>query len=158
MQVGLGKVSVGEVRAHRIEQICGDHGVEQASGIHRQGVKQLGLTRIDRRQLVEQRLDIGGSDVPLGQDELEHARDDTCGKIEISREDRTGAERLLERQQGAIGGDPQAARHAEKRVGLLVVLHGHTEPLARPKRTGQLAETRVHLLTLAIVLGLIERR
>ena len=158
MQVGLGQVGVGEVRAHRIEQICGDHGIEQASRIHRQGVKQLGFTRIDRRQLVEQRLGIGGSNAPLGQDELENARDDTCGKIEISREYRTGAEGLLERQQGALGGDPQAARHAEKRVGLLVVLHGHTEPLARLERTGQLVETRAHLLVLASVLGLIERR
>jgi len=96
--------------------------------------------------------------VPLCQDELENARDDACGKIEIGREDRTGAEGLLERQQGAIGGDPQATRHAKERVGLLVVLHGHTEPLARLERTGQLVETRAHLLMLASIPGLIERR
>ncbi|VWM08213.1 Uncharacterised protein [Collinsella intestinalis] len=107
---------------------------------------------------MKQRLDIEGSNAPLGQDELENSRDDACGKIEIGREYRTGAERLLERQQGALGGDPQAARHAEERVCLLVVLHNDAEPLARLERTEQLVEAGVHLLGLARVLGIIGRR
>ena len=47
MQVRLGKIGIGKIRTHGIEQVRGNHRVKQPRRVNQQRVQELRLTRID---------------------------------------------------------------------------------------------------------------
>ena len=138
LQIGIGQIRLIKLGAVGIQQIGGDHSIEDARGIDGQRIHELGLRGIDGRKLVQQRLHVRARHAALHKQAREHAGDHAVGNVEAIDHGRRTAVALLERKQPLGRRQPQRARQAKKCAFLLVIVHHSGNPLARINRASDL--------------------
>ena len=139
LQIRIGQVRLIKLGAVGIQQVGSDHGIENARGIGRQRIHELGLRGIDGRKLVQERLHVRARHATLHKQAREHADDHAVGDVEAIDRNRCAAVALLERKQALGGRQPQRARQAKERPLFFVVVHHGGDPLAGLNRAGDLS-------------------
>ena len=139
LQIGIGQIRLVKLRAVRIQQVGGNHGVEDTRGIDCQRIHELGLRRIDGRKLVQQRLRIRARHAALHKQARKHAGNHAVGEVEAIDYGSGTAVALLEREQALGRRQPQRARQSKERALFLVVVHHGGDPLAGINRAGDLS-------------------
>ena len=139
LQIRIGKICLIELGAIGIQQVSGDHGIEDTRGIGSERIHELGLRRIDGRKLVQQRLRIRARHAALHKQARKHAGDHTVSEVEAIDYGSGGAVALLEREQALGRRQPQRARQSKERALFLVVVHHGGDPLAGINRAGDLS-------------------
>ena len=102
LQIGIGQICLIELGAVGIQQVGGNHGIEDARRIDCQRIHELGLRRIDGRKLVQQCLHIRARHATLHKQTREHAGNHAVDEVEALNLSRRTAIALLEREQ-ALG-------------------------------------------------------
>ena len=138
LQIGIGQIHLVKLGAVGIQQVGGNHGVEDTRGIDCQRIHELGLRRIDGRKLMQQRLRIRARNATLHKQARKHAGNHAVGKVEALNLSRRAAVALLEREQALGRRQPQRARQSKERALFLVVVHHGGNPLACLDRTRNL--------------------
>ena len=149
LQIGIGQIRLVKLRAVRIQQVGGDHGVEDARGVDCQRIHELGLRRIDGRKLVQQRLHIWARHTALHKQTREHAGNHAVNEVEALNLSRRTAVALLEREQALGRRQPQCARQSKERTLFLVVVHHGGDPLTGTNRAGNLSRNGTKRVSIA---------
>ena len=149
LQIRIGKIRLIELGAIGIQQIGSDHGIEDARGIGSKRIHELGLRRIDGRQLVQQRLHIRARHATLHKQTREHAGNHAVDEVEALNLSRRAAVALLERKQPLGRRQPQCARQSKERALFLVVVHHGGDPLAGINRVGDLSRNGAKRVSIA---------
>ena len=138
LQIRIGKICLIELGAVGIQQVGGNHGIEDARRIDCQRIHELGLRRIDGRKLVQQHLHIRARHATLHKQTREHASNHAVDEVEALNLSRRAAVALLEREEALGRRQPQRARQSKERALFLVIVHHGGDPLARLDRTRNL--------------------
>ena len=149
LQIGIGQIRLIELGAVGIQQVGGDHGVEDAHGVDCQRIHELGLGRIDGRKLMQQRFHIRARHAALHKQARKHTDNHAVGEIEAINHGSGTAVALLKRKQPPGRRQPQRARQAKKRALLLVIVHHGGNPLACLDRTSDLVGSSSERLGIA---------
>ena len=137
-QIRIGKICLIELGAVGVQQVGGNHGIEDACGISGQRIHELGLRRIDGRKLVQQHLHIRARHATLHKQTREHASNHAVDEVEAPNLSRRAAVALLEREEALGRRQPQRARQSKERALFLIIVHHGGDPLARLDRTRNL--------------------
>lgn len=113
LQIGIGHIRLVKLGAVGIQQVGGNHGIEDARGIDCQRIHELGLGGIDGRKLMQQRFHIRVRHAALHKQARKHAGNHAVGEVEAIDHGRRTAIALLKCKQSFGRRQPQRACQAK---------------------------------------------